>query len=187
LLVGPLEKDGFDTVSIEEIRPTSNFRWIGYRSDIREIISMSDIVVLPSYYREGIPRTLLEAMAMRKPIITTNHVGCRECVEHEHTGLLIPIKSSESLSSAVKQLAMSPELRTQYGNAGFQKVKQEFSIEQINKKIISEFFEIKDIEIPNIKTNESENQITIAINDQNILQNNLTTNLISIRKYQKVS
>jgi N,N'-diacetylbacillosaminyl-diphospho-undecaprenol alpha-1,3-N-acetylgalactosaminyltransferase len=187
LLVGPLEKDGFDTVSIEEIRPTSNFRWIGYRSDIREIISMSDIVVLPSYYREGVPRTLLEAMAMRKPIVTTNHVGCRECVEHEQTGLLIPTKSSESLSAAIKQLVTLPELRKQYGNAGFQKVKCEFSIEYINKKIINEFFEIKDIEIPDIKTNEFENQITIFINNQNILQNNFTTNFISVQKIRKVA
>jgi glycosyltransferase involved in cell wall biosynthesis len=155
LLVGPLEKDGFDMVSLNEVLPTKNFCWIGYRSDIREIISMSDIIVLPSYYREGVPRTLLEAMAMKKPIVTTNHVGCRECVEHERNGLLIPIKSFESLSSAVEQLVMLPELRKQYGNAGFQKVKQEFSIKHINKKIISEFFEIKDIEIPDIKTNES--------------------------------
>src|SRR5438093_133947 len=73
--------------------------WLGDASDVRPIMAQADVVVLPSY-REGTPRSLLEAAAMGKPIITTRTVGCREVVEDGVNGLLVPLKDAKALADA---------------------------------------------------------------------------------------
>src|SRR5690606_31212822 len=74
-------------------------QYFGAVSDVRSFIKQCDVLVLPSY-REGMPRAILEAMAMGKPIITTDVAGCREAISHE-TGLLVPVKDGKSLAEAM--------------------------------------------------------------------------------------
>jgi glycosyltransferase involved in cell wall biosynthesis len=109
--------------------------WLGEVSDVRPIIAESDVVVLPSY-REGTPRALLEAAAMAKPIITTDAIGCREVVDDEINGFLVPVKDSSSLAQAMEQMISDPQMRKRMGKAGREKVKREFDEKIVIKKIL---------------------------------------------------
>jgi N,N'-diacetylbacillosaminyl-diphospho-undecaprenol alpha-1,3-N-acetylgalactosaminyltransferase len=104
--------------------------WRGYRREVRPEIAEADIVVLPSY-REGVPRTLLEAASMGKPIVTTEVPGCREVVEEGTNGLLVPPRNSKALADAIARLAKDPAMRERMGKAGRQKALEEFSIERV--------------------------------------------------------
>jgi glycosyltransferase involved in cell wall biosynthesis len=100
--------------------------WLGEVKDVRPVIADVDVVVLPSFYREGIPRALLEAAAMGKPIITTDAIGCREVVDNEINGLLIPVKDAVALSQAMLRMIKNPKMRRSMGRAGRRKMLCEF-------------------------------------------------------------
>lgn len=101
--------------------------YLGETSDVRPFICASDCVVLPSY-REGTPKSLLEASAMQKPIITTDAVGCREVIEDGITGFTVPVKNPELLTEAMlKVMALPLEQRIAMGKAGREKIVREFS------------------------------------------------------------
>jgi glycosyltransferase involved in cell wall biosynthesis len=100
--------------------------WLGEVPDVRMIVGRADVVVLPSYYREGIPRALLEAAAMGKPLITTDTVGCREVVDDGVNGLLVPVKDAEALARAMVCLISNPAMRERMGKAGREKMQREF-------------------------------------------------------------
>lgn len=98
-----------------------------------------DILVLPSFYREGIPRILIEGLSKGLPIITTNNVGCRETVEEGKNGFLIPIKNAIALEEAMlKMISMSHEQRVVMGNASREKALREFE----NDFIFSEYAKV---------------------------------------------
>jgi glycosyltransferase involved in cell wall biosynthesis len=100
--------------------------YLGEAGDVRPFLAAADCVVLPSY-REGLPRTLLEAAAMAKPLIATDVPGCRHIVEHETNGLLCTVRDSRSLAAAMLQMIEAPaSLREKWGRAGRTKVEQEF-------------------------------------------------------------
>ena len=105
-LLGPLENERHDSIKIEEIKTWEKegiIEYWGVVDDVRECVCKSTFVVLPTYYREGIPRSLLEALALGKPIITTNIPGCREVVEEGVNGFLIKPKDVDSLVQALKK------------------------------------------------------------------------------------
>jgi glycosyltransferase involved in cell wall biosynthesis len=79
-------------------------KWLGHQDDVKGIYQSADIVCLPSY-REGLPKSLVEAMASGCPIITTDTIGCRECVEEGFNGFLVPIGDHEILASRIEKLA----------------------------------------------------------------------------------
>jgi N,N'-diacetylbacillosaminyl-diphospho-undecaprenol alpha-1,3-N-acetylgalactosaminyltransferase len=101
-------------------------KYLGERREVPEILYISDVVTLPSYYREGIPRVLLEAMCMEKPIVTTDWVGCKEVVEEGKNGFLVPVKDHIALASAIEKLINNEELRIKMGRYGREKVLKEF-------------------------------------------------------------
>lgn len=84
--------------------------WYPHTEDVRPHLAWADVVVLPSYYREGLPRSLLEALACGKAVITTDTPGCRTCVEPGRNGLLIPPRDVSALAAAMSRLAVEPEL-----------------------------------------------------------------------------
>jgi glycosyltransferase involved in cell wall biosynthesis len=108
--------------------------WLGFRSDIKELLGDSHIVVLPSYYREGLPKSLIEAAATGRPIITTDSVGCRDAVIEDFNGYLVPIKNSRILADKLKILIDSPELRNLFGANSRLYAEREFSITQVLEK-----------------------------------------------------
>ena len=129
LLVGPIDTGNPAAVSqqfIQQAEKERLIKYLGERRDIPEIMYISDIVTLPSYYREGIPIVLLEAMAMEKPIVTTNSVGCRDVVEEGKTGFLVPVKNPSALATAIEKLINDEELRIKMGKYGREKALKEF-------------------------------------------------------------
>ena len=107
-----------------------NVIFTGWRDDVPAIMNMLDIVVLPSLY-EGLPRTILEAMAMSKPIIATTVGGIPELVVNGETGILVPPKDSESLANVMIKLLSNPSEAWQMGKAGYVRVKQYFTVEKM--------------------------------------------------------
>jgi len=110
--------------------------WLGEVEDVRPIVAKADVVVLPSFYREGVPRSLLEAAAMEKAVITTDAVGCREAVEHGRTGLLVPIKDATALANAMKKMLENPDMRSRMGREGRRRVKEQFDEKIVLEKIL---------------------------------------------------
>lgn len=130
LLVGPIDPDARDPVPERYLREhaSSRFTWVPmFRRDLKEILSLGDIVALPSYYREGVPRVLLEAMALGKPIVTTDNVGCREAVDQGRNGYLVPVHDSRAFAAGIRRLAENEPLRLAFGSQSRAKAEAEFS------------------------------------------------------------
>lgn len=107
-------------------------RVLGYRRDLPAVLSLATVVTLPTYYREGVPRILLEAAAMRKPLVATDMPGCRDAVIPGENGLLIPPKDEQALAEALLEiLAKSPVERAEMGTKGRRRVVENFSMDQI--------------------------------------------------------
>ena len=111
--------------------------WLGHRDDILLLTAMSDIYVLPSY-REGIPRTLLEAASMGKPIVTTDTVGCREVVNDGYNGFLVSVKNSTTLAEKIEYLVNHEDKRQIMGKNGRIIAIDEFDI----RKVIEQYIEL---------------------------------------------
>lgn len=107
-------------------------RWIGHQKNVIEIYGHADIVCLPSY-REGLPKSLVEAMAIGCPIITTDAIGCRECVEEGVNGYLVPIGDHIILAQRIETLALNKELRIRMGNNSREKMVKEMSLSKVIK------------------------------------------------------
>jgi glycosyltransferase involved in cell wall biosynthesis len=101
---------------------------LGHIENMYQLISEVDLMVLPSW-REGIPQSLLEAASMALPIITTDAPGCREIVEHEKNGFLVPVGDAAALAEKIEYLLDHPETCLQFGKAGREKVCKEFAQE----------------------------------------------------------
>lgn len=105
----------------------SYIQHLGFLDDVRPAIADADFLVLPSYYREGVPRSVLEAMSMGKPIITTDNVGCRDTVEEGKNGFLISPRNVASLVEAMeKALLLSPAQRAAMGQHSRHLAESEF-------------------------------------------------------------
>jgi glycosyltransferase involved in cell wall biosynthesis len=128
-LLGPTGVDNPSAITLEEVRAWERegvIEYCGEAHDVRPHIAQADCVVLPSY-REGVPRTLMEASAMGRPIVATDVPGCREVVDNGVTGLLCEVRNAASLAAKLEQmLAMSDEARRTMGERGRQKVTTEF-------------------------------------------------------------
>ena len=107
-------------------------KWIGHQDNIFEVYKNSHIVVLPSY-REGMPKTLIEACAMGRAIITTNAIGCRECVDEGINGLKVPVKDANSLANAIEILVNDQKRIIEMGIASRSKAEKEFDINFVIK------------------------------------------------------
>jgi glycosyltransferase involved in cell wall biosynthesis len=116
---------------------------LGHRNDIAHVFSKSSIVVLPSYYREGLPKVLIEAAACGRPVVTTDMPGCRDAIEHEITGLLVPPRDVAALADAIERLLLDAELREQMGRSSRQLAEREFSIEKVISTHLEVYCELK--------------------------------------------
>jgi glycosyltransferase involved in cell wall biosynthesis len=113
--------------------------WIKHQDDVRPLLARADIVVLPSYYREGVPRSLLEAASMGKPIVTTDNTGCREVVDPNVNGLIVPPRDAGALAKAINYLLQDPALRMQMGNAGRRKMIERFDERHVISQTIKAY------------------------------------------------
>ena len=108
----------------------------GEVKDVSSILKECYCFVLPTYYREGIPRTILEAMACGKPVITTNWIGTKEAVEDRKNGYLVPIKDSAELAKKMIELIENPDMAIEMGKCSYQMCKDKFDVSVVNKKML---------------------------------------------------
>ena len=106
-------------------------QWLGHRTDVRELLMKAHIVAFPSYYREGVPKSLIEATAIGRPIVTTNSVGCKDVVEDGVNGYLIPIKDSRVLADRLKRLIDEKELRITMGEKSREFAERDFDVNNV--------------------------------------------------------
>jgi glycosyltransferase involved in cell wall biosynthesis len=105
--------------------------WWGFQEDMPSVFAKTHVVCLPSYYREGVPKVLIEAASCERPIVTTSMPGCREIVHDGENGILVPPRNSEALAEALRKLISSPERREEMGKRGREIVLEEFSLERV--------------------------------------------------------
>lgn len=110
--------------------------WPGHVDDVRPWLSKSSVFVLPTYYKEGIPKSILEAMAMGKPVITTDINGCREAVIDGDNGFLIEPKNIDSLFQKMEYFINNPVMIEKMGLKSRFRAEQFFDVNDVNKKII---------------------------------------------------
>ncbi len=110
-------------------------QWIGYKKNVVEVYQNSHIVVLPSY-REGMPKSLLEACAIGRPIITTNAIGCKECVDEGQNGFKVSVGSSKELANAIIKIVDNDELLEKMSIYSRKKAEKEFNVEDVVAKHI---------------------------------------------------
>jgi len=143
-LLGRIDKDNPSAISekkLESWQKLGLVKYLGFVDDVRPFLCQADCFVFPSYYREGIPKSLLEASAMEKPIIGTQSVGCQEVIEEGKNGFLVPPRDSEKLALAmIKMIEISEEKRKEMGKLARQKVLEEFDEEKVVKKYLEEIF-----------------------------------------------
>ena len=108
--------------------------YLGWADDIRVPMARARVYVLPSY-REGMPRSVLEAMAMGRPVISTRAPGCSDAVEDGYTGLLVPVADSEALARAMVRLIENPTLAEQMGRAGRRRVVDRFDASRVGEHV----------------------------------------------------
>ena len=131
LLVGPLFPGNPSALSKEELEAAERegaIEWLGYRSDIADLLANTTIFCLPSY-REGLPKSVLEAAACALPIVTTDTSGCREVVTDGENGLLVPVADAPALARAIERLLGDPALASRLGQRARERVEREFALD----------------------------------------------------------
>lgn len=132
LLVGPLDHGSIDCLTPAEVALLQErVIWTGPRHDIPAVLAASDVFVLPSSYREGIPRALLEAASMGLPIVTTRSPGCDQVVADGENGLLIPVRDSTALQKAILRLVEDPGLRRRFAEESRRRAVERFDLRVI--------------------------------------------------------
>jgi glycosyltransferase involved in cell wall biosynthesis len=117
--------------TVERWRDAGDIEWLGWCYNMPVLLAQSHIVCLPSFYAEGIPRILVEAAASGRPIVTADSPGCREVVRHGRNGLLVPVRDSEALITALLHLLANAPVRAAMGSRGREIAVIEFSLEQV--------------------------------------------------------
>lgn len=117
-------------------------RWLGYRTDVKALLMQCHIVAFPSYYMEGLPKSLIEADAIGRPIITCNSVGCKETVVDGYNGFLIPTKDVDALVEKLDLLLSDKALRQRMGRNSRAYAEKYFSIDSVVEKHLEIYEEL---------------------------------------------
>lgn len=134
LLLGPFDANPSNISQNELDRWQSDglIEYLGSTADVQPFLADCTVFVLPTYYREGLPRTILEAMATGRAIITTDTPGCRETVTKDTNGLLVPPRDAPALAAAMEKLAEDPALCERYGAASRNIAEEYFDVHRVN-------------------------------------------------------
>ena len=133
-LVGDIDPGNPGSLKIEDLLAWDRagiVHWLGHREDVPEILQLSHVLVLPSYYREGLPKTLLEAGAAEQAIIASRVAGCLEFVTDGVTGLIVAPRDVEDLAAAMVRLGNDASLRRRLAQAARSKVEAIFRVEDV--------------------------------------------------------
>ena len=136
VLVGEPDRENNASLTIDEINEwveSKDIEYWGHSKNMSHTLKQASIIVLPSY-REGMPKVLLEASAVGRPIITTDVPGCRDAIIPDITGLLVPLKNSVELSRALKYLLENRHLWKEMGSKGRKLAEESYGIEGVVNK-----------------------------------------------------
>ena len=139
-LVGKIDENP-DAISQNELDQWMNdgvINYLGHLSDVRKAISDCSVYVLPSYYREGTPRSILEAMSMGRAIITTDLPGCRETVIDGDNGFLVKARSVENLVKALLNFIEKPDCVNSMGLRSREIAEEKYDVHMVNSVMIRE-------------------------------------------------
>ena len=137
LLVGPFDSNP-SALKPDELQPyidDGSIEFFGEQADVRPYLAQCNVFVLPSY-REGTPKSVLEAMSCGKAIITTDVPGCRETVMEGKNGFLVPMKDDKAIAEKMLFLYQNPDICAQLGNASRQIAEQRFDVRVVNQVIL---------------------------------------------------
>ena len=134
---GAITKDQLDSVCDGKY-----IQWLGYRTDVKELLQSSHIVAFPSYYMEGLPKSLIEADAIVRPVITCNSVGCKEAVIDGYNGYLIPTKNVDALVEKLDVLLSDASLRQEMGKNSRKYAEENFSIDVVIERHLNIYNEL---------------------------------------------
>jgi glycosyltransferase involved in cell wall biosynthesis len=149
VLVG--RPDGENAASVPESllkrwNDEGGIEWWGHRDDMADTLAQATLICLPTYYGEGVPKILLEAMSVGRPIITTDMPGCRELVENGRTGVLVERRNADSLARAIKGLLANPDRLAAAGQEARKLVIAEYSVEQVIEQTLRIYAEDIDLD-----------------------------------------
>lgn len=127
---------------LQEVCDGQYIRWLGYRTDVKALLMQCHIVAFPSYYMEGLPKSLIEADAVGRPVITCNSVGCKEAVIDGYNGFLIPTRDVDALAEKLDRLLSDKMLRRQMGRNSREYAEKYFSIDSVVEKHLAIYKEL---------------------------------------------
>lgn len=133
LLCGGLSSNpsALTSEDMQELTDGSYIKWLGHRKDISELLRQSGIMCYPSFYREGVPKSLIEALATGLPIVTTDSVGCRDTVKDGENGILVPTHNPAAIADALKTLIENPVLRRKMGKESRRIAERDYDVENV--------------------------------------------------------
>ncbi len=150
-LVGDIDPGNPGTLSRDQIEAwvrEGAVEWWGWRNDMLEVIRQSSIVCLPTNYREGAPRSLIEAAAIGRVSVTTDAPGCRDVVMDQQTGFIVPMRDPQALAEALDKLISNPSLRLRMGEAARHYAEAHFSTELAAQRLLSVYAELSGPALP---------------------------------------
>ena len=144
LLVGGLDDHpgAITKVQLDAVCDGEYIQWLGYRTDVRDLLKQCHIMAFPSYYMEGLPKSLIEADAIGRPIITSNSVGCKETLVDGYNGFLIQPKDVDALTEKLDLLLSDKNLRVKMGKNARQYAEDYFSIEVVKERHLAIYDEL---------------------------------------------
>ena len=135
LLCGDLDKNptAFSREQIESFCDGDYIQWLGFQSDIYSVLKQCHIMAFPSFYMEGLPKSVIDAEAAGLPVITTDWVGCRDTVQDGYNGFLVPPHDATSVAEKIALLTDNPELRRTIGKNARAYAEANFSIDEVER------------------------------------------------------
>jgi glycosyltransferase involved in cell wall biosynthesis len=141
LLVGVPDPFNPGSITEDELKAWSSegiVEWLGFHRDMPQVVRAAHVVCLPTYYREGLPRILMEGAASGRPLVTTDMPGCRDIVQDGINGFLVPPHDVEALEVALEKLITDAGLRARLGAAGRNIAEQRFGL----PRVLEQFWEL---------------------------------------------
>ncbi|MDA5192497.1 glycosyltransferase family 4 protein [Govanella unica] len=126
---------------LQDWQQSGDLEWWGYQTDMPAVLAQAHVVCLPSY-REGLPKSLIDAAASGHPIVTTDVPGCRDVVTHGDNGLLVPVRDAVALADALETLILDRDLRIRMGARGRARAEAEFSLDSVIDKHLTLYDEL---------------------------------------------
>jgi len=143
LLIGKMHGQRIEH-ALKDCKRSEDIIMPGFCDNAPAISAACDVVCLPSYKREGLPRSIIEAMAAGTPPIVTNSGGSPELVENNKSGIVVPIRDSKAISNAIEKLYFNKELRMTLGENAVDRIKKNFSTEETINKTLETYYQLVD-------------------------------------------